>query len=627
MGYSGTFRTASSILTSYSWPHVTWLAGLLATPADHPPQVTLPRLGFGRHRVDQAEAPDKSKEVTEPDLFDTHSFYLSMRSCNCIVLWIFRGMIANPSTTWKDNHGPVLDLGYATYKGTYLNNNISEFLGLRYAQPPTGQLRWRAPVDPEPIEGITRAKEFKPLCLGEWQASGKYFDEDCLYANVWAPTNATADMKLPVMVFIQGGGYTQLSNGNWNGSQLVETSGRGIVFVNFNYRVGLWGFLAGEEVRQDGDLNAGLLDQRFLLEWVQKHISKFGGDPNHVIIHGISAGAGSVAMHLASYGGRDDGLYAGAIAESVFFPAQPTVPELEYQLNRTMEEAGCSREHDRMQCLRGKSKKTLQRLNHPSPFPGQFINPFFYWTPCIDGDFLQDLPYRLFERKQFVKVPLLAGSCSNEGSIFAPHDASTVHDVVNFFKINYPGLTAADVEKLLFLYPIEPALPFHGQWYPSAARAFGESTFICPTNTVLKSYTSAMAAPAPNSGMPGSPPVWSYRYNLVDPELTAAGLGVPHVFESPAVFGPAMLPPAIVPAGYWTYNAGIVPLVMQYWLSFVMTLDPNTHRDAEAPIWEPLGATQNRLLIQLDNTSMEVVDEDEKARCDFWKDIAGDSEQ
>ena len=98
--------------------------------------------------------------------------------------------------------------------------------------------------------------------------------EDCLFVNVWGPTNATADRKLPVLVFIQGGGYQADANANWNGTKLVETSGNNLVFVNFNYRVGLFGFLGGEEVRKDGDLNAGLLDQRFLLKWVQTHISK-----------------------------------------------------------------------------------------------------------------------------------------------------------------------------------------------------------------------------------------------------------------------------------------------------------------------------------------------------------------
>ena len=180
-----------------------------------------------------------------------------------------------------DTSGPVIHLSYASYRGTQLHNNISQFLGLRYAEPPLGSLRWRAPLPPSSTpppehedvhQGIRQAKAFAPICLGISDGDKDSHDEDCLFANVWAPTNATADMKLPVMVFIQGGGYTRNANANWNGTRLVETSGNGIVFVNFNYRVGLWGFLASEAVREDGDLNVGLLDQRRLLQWVQEHI-------------------------------------------------------------------------------------------------------------------------------------------------------------------------------------------------------------------------------------------------------------------------------------------------------------------------------------------------------------------
>lgn len=98
--------------------------------------------------------------------------------------------------------------------------------------------------------------------------------EDCLFVNVFKPSEADTNAKLPVWVYIQGGGYSTNSNANYNGTGVVNKSGNNIVFVNFNYRVGALGFLAGEKVRQDGDLNAGLLDQRKLLHWVQKHISK-----------------------------------------------------------------------------------------------------------------------------------------------------------------------------------------------------------------------------------------------------------------------------------------------------------------------------------------------------------------
>jgi carboxylesterase type B len=121
-----------------------------------------------------------------------------------------------------------------------------------------------------------------------------------------------------VWLFIQGGGYADNANFNFNGSEVVKQSGYDTVFVNFNYRVGALGFLASEDIRKDGDLNAGLLDQRKVLAWVQQHIRQFGGDPNHVVIHGDSAGAGSVAHHLTAYDGRDMNLFVGAVAESTF---------------------------------------------------------------------------------------------------------------------------------------------------------------------------------------------------------------------------------------------------------------------------------------------------------------------
>jgi acetylcholinesterase len=98
--------------------------------------------------------------------------------------------------------------------------------------------------------------------------------EDCLYVNVFAPSNATESSKLPVWVYIQGGGYATNANANYNGTGVIQQSGGNIVFVNFNYRVGALGFLASEKVRENGDLNVGLLDQRKLLEWVQKYIYK-----------------------------------------------------------------------------------------------------------------------------------------------------------------------------------------------------------------------------------------------------------------------------------------------------------------------------------------------------------------
>jgi acetylcholinesterase len=132
-----------------------------------------------------------------------------------------------------------------------------------------------------------------------------------------------------------------------------------------------------------------------------------------VTIHGISAGAGSVALHLSAYGGRDDKLFAGAISQSVFFPAQPTVPELEYQFSRVLERTGCDGNGSPMACLRSKDGRTLQAANSGDSFPGRSGWPLFYWTPCIDGDLIQDFPYLLFEKGKFIDVPIIFGSTTD----------------------------------------------------------------------------------------------------------------------------------------------------------------------------------------------------------------------
>lgn len=138
---------------------------------------------------------------------------------------------------------------------------------------------------------------------------------------------------------------------------------------------------------------------------------QFGGDPDHVVIHGASAGAGSVALHMTAYGGRDDGLFVGGVAESVFFPAQPYLSELEWQFDRLSQQVGCNETADEMACLRGLDTATLQASNVASPFPGRTAPPMplFYWTPCIDGDILEDLPYTMLEKGRFIKVPILYG--------------------------------------------------------------------------------------------------------------------------------------------------------------------------------------------------------------------------
>lgn len=260
---------------------------------------------------------------------------------SCLLLAFFQGVKAlasiqhdrspfNTPPSEKSNSSNLVSLGYATYRGTSYSNGVSAWLGIRYAAPPLGSLRFAAPEDPVVTAGVQDAFEHGPICLPTPGAGTNFTaeSEDCLFLDVYAPTGAASQGKmLPVYFFIQGGGFISNSNPNYNGSGLIEASGYEIVVVNFNYRVGPYGFLAGQEVLQSASVNNGLKDQRKALQWVQKYIHHFGGDPGHVTIGGDSAGAQAVDLQVTAYGGRDDGLFHASAAESQSFSALRSVAE------------------------------------------------------------------------------------------------------------------------------------------------------------------------------------------------------------------------------------------------------------------------------------------------------------
>lgn len=178
---------------------------------------------------------------------------------------------------------PIVDLGYARYQGISVSSGVNQYLGIPYAAPPTGDLRWRAPQAPLPQSLVQDVSGPSPICLGQTDLSFGAFSppgtsEDCLTVDVYAPSDAKPGDDLPVWVYLPGGGYALNSNVGTNGTAVVqraiEKTGSGIVFVYVNYRVGVYGFLASEKIREDGALNAGLLDQRKALQWVQQHVSQ-----------------------------------------------------------------------------------------------------------------------------------------------------------------------------------------------------------------------------------------------------------------------------------------------------------------------------------------------------------------
>ncbi|KAF5361006.1 hypothetical protein D9756_005124 [Leucocoprinus leucothites] len=383
---------------------------------------------------------------------------------------------------------PIVDLGYAQYEGSLSNNTGNlEFLGIRFAAPPTGALRWRAPQAPKTAPGIQRADTPPNRC---WSADdGKQpetpfpvnsnskltkravpgFSEDCLFLNVVTP--ASGNGNLPVLVWIHGGGYISGSASGFTGADpfdgddLVRDAGGGVVAVIIQYRLGVFGFLPGQKVRDGGVLNAGLLDQQFALQWVQRHISKFGGDPSRVTIWGESAGAGSVMQQvLANDGNTQPPLFRAAI-----------------QLFATVVNGTkCGAAHDALDCLRKADVDTLQQLNTQINADGFFGT--FTFVPVVDGHFIVKRPTELMREGKVNGEALLAVTNAFEGTPFVDARTANTVQIPNYLANLFPEFGDAQVTAGTAQYANM------GTPLQQAVAIMGESIFICPTYFMLRAF-------------------------------------------------------------------------------------------------------------------------------------------
>src|ERR1700676_5229926 len=205
------------------------------------------------------------------------------------------------------------------------DSDVRVFKGIPFAAPPVSDLRWRAPKAPQHWEGVRTADKFSDTCMQRRPANAateRPMSEDCLYLNVYTAAKSAKDHR-PVMVWIHGGALTSGAGSLYDGEALAK---KGVVVVTVNYRLGVFGFYANPELTKESDRNAsgnyGLLDQIVALEWVQKNIAAFGGDPKRVTIFGEYAGSWSVNYLVATP--LAHGLFQRAIGESgaEFAPAR-----------------------------------------------------------------------------------------------------------------------------------------------------------------------------------------------------------------------------------------------------------------------------------------------------------------
>ena len=325
-------------------------------------------------------------------------------------------------------------------QGTF-KDGLMVYRGIPFAVPPVGEFRWRAPQPAVKWDGIRQATKFAPGPIQAWGApAGK--SEDCLYLNIWSPAKFASD-RIPVFVWIYGGGFNggSTSEPNYSGENLAK---KGVVFVSIAYRVGQLGFLAHPELTAESPNhvsgNYGLLDMIAGLQWIQKNIAAFGGDPNKVTIFGESAGGIAVSMLCASPLAK--GLFHGAISESggSFGPPRPfTYPGENLKRLADAESAGKAYvDSAKVSSITEMRKLSADRLPAIRGLA---------W-PIIDGYVIPDDQYKLYEAGKFNDTPILVGYNSDEGASFSP--PKTPADYIAGVKARY-GKFADD---LLKAYPV-----------------------------------------------------------------------------------------------------------------------------------------------------------------------------
>jgi para-nitrobenzyl esterase len=480
--------------------------------------------------------------------------------------------------------GPLKSTNITTAAATgYYPMNATEYLGIPFALPAVGNLRWRPPQPPARFKGLFHANGLlTKSCAQPDGAGGMTGDENCLYLNVYVPNVRQPAHGFPVMVWIHGGGLVTGSGWSYDPQPLVD--GGGVIVVTINYRLGYFGFFAHPALDAEGHLagNYGLMDQQFALQWVQRNIEAFGGNRNRVTMFGESAGGLSVYSNLASPTAA--GLFEGAIAESgAYVNFAGHFPFTDYLASvvplATGESTGSSEfgvvpsgidaaisvgcASQTAACLRAVPALALVQAEPGGVFP------------FVDGTVLTQPPGEAIGNGQFNRVPVISGSNHDEWRYFVAlqydlgtgplTDANYLAAVEAFVSPPNPPFASllATVVYPLTNYPPQPP---GNQSAPLALGALGtDAVFVCP---------------ARNAGLSLAAYVPTYVYEFHDETA------------------PSFFPPLSFPLGdshfievLYLFNLGFTftsdqqqlsNTMVGYWTQFAKTGNPNS---TGAPAW------------------------------------------
>jgi len=451
------------------------------------------------------------------------------------------------------------------------DGKIRIFKGIPYAAPPVGNLRWRPPRAPQSWREVRSAYDFGFDCpqvpLPEEPSAGPGKNEDCLTVNVWTPAREPNE-ALPVMVYIHGGGFMAGSGADirCDGAALAH---KGVVVVTFNYRLGIFGYLAHPALNAESGTgssgNYGLMDQIAALQWVRDNIAAFGGDPNRVTVFGVSAGSASIVQLMTCVQAR--GLFHGVILESAG-AYRPLCPLDEAEAQGAL--LG-----DDMAKLRAASADVIfARTKEIVPQVRALTKPRAL-RPILDGHLIRENDRDAFRAGRIANVPTIVGSNSDEGTIFVTTwPVETVAKYRTLLEQNFGRHT----DEALALYPA----PSDAEARAATAALFADTQFNFGTRGIAHDMIRVQ------------PKTFRYlftrrgRFTQRPPD---------HGLEVAYVFGNLDAWPDKMPMPYDESDRALSDIMMSAWVNFAANGDPNgPNNKSGVPQWGPYDPVRDTYL-------------------------------
>jgi para-nitrobenzyl esterase len=492
----------------------------------------------------------------------------------------------------------VVHTARGSLRGVSRPSGGAEFLGIPYAQPPVGDLRWHEPEPAKPWKGVRDAASFGAPCaqpvLGDWNKhDAETSSEDCLFLNVMTPV-WPPKAPLPVMLWFHGGANSggTASSALYKDGTLVQ---HGVVLVTVNYRLTIFGFLAHPELTQESPHHAsgnyGLMDQIAALDWVHANIAKFGGDPANITLFGQSAGAGDASLLMTSP--LSKGGFQRAIVESGSALGPPLAPlaEAEGAGEKFAESLKAPAGNGAIKYLRKLSTQELlkgvsgQDPSQPPPA-----------SPDIDGWVIRRSPVEIFALGQEASIPLIIGTTTREFGNPAPPDQ---------LRTMIRNITGPLADRALSLYGLaDQGKGDPDPMYGSAAdQFFADFIFRCPATTQALWHSASKHA------------TYEYQLERVIPGHEAEG--AVHSSDLPYVFG--FYPKTgNISGSFAETDFKVADLIETYWTNFARSGNPN---DGKLPNWPEFAGAQTFIEFAQDGGVVVNSAGLRRPQCDLYREV------